>query len=164
MGNEDSLVLKMVFSIFIAAKNPKILFVAFLPPTNEVWGKVMFLHACVILLTGGGGSLYDATSCLADWSYVPSGGVVSVSGPMFLPGGIWGSLYSWESLSEGVSAQGDPRTETLSTVMSGCYASYWNAFLLYILIPMGREVPSKLISKMSWNSLICLENLGNLSS
>ena len=25
----------------------------FLPPANEVWGKVMFLHLCVILFTGG---------------------------------------------------------------------------------------------------------------
>ena len=24
-----------------------------LPPANEVWGKVMFLHLCVILFTGG---------------------------------------------------------------------------------------------------------------
>ena len=27
----------------------------FLPPANEVWGKVVFLHLCVILFTGGGG-------------------------------------------------------------------------------------------------------------
>ena len=27
-----------------------------LPPANEVWGKVMFLHLSVILFTGGGGS------------------------------------------------------------------------------------------------------------
>ena len=25
----------------------------YLPPANEVWGKVMFLHLCVILFTGG---------------------------------------------------------------------------------------------------------------
>ena len=25
----------------------------FLPPAKEVWGKVMFLHLCVILFTGG---------------------------------------------------------------------------------------------------------------
>ena len=24
-----------------------------LPPSNEVWGKVMFFHLCVILFTGG---------------------------------------------------------------------------------------------------------------
>ena len=27
----------------------------FLPPANEIWGKVMFLHLCAILFTGGGG-------------------------------------------------------------------------------------------------------------
>ena len=27
-----------------------------LPTANAVWGKVMFLHLCVILFTGGGGS------------------------------------------------------------------------------------------------------------
>ena len=26
----------------------------FLPPANEIWGKVMFLHLCAILFTGGG--------------------------------------------------------------------------------------------------------------
>ena len=26
----------------------------FLPPANEVWGKVLFLHLCVILFWGGG--------------------------------------------------------------------------------------------------------------
>ena len=26
-----------------------------LPPANEVWGKVIFLHLSVILFTGGGG-------------------------------------------------------------------------------------------------------------
>ena len=29
----------------------------FLPPANEVWGKVMFLHMSVILSTGGGVSV-----------------------------------------------------------------------------------------------------------
>ena len=29
-----------------------------LPPANEVWGKVMFLHLCVILFMGGAGSAH----------------------------------------------------------------------------------------------------------
>ena len=45
----------------------------FLPPAN-VWGKVMFLLACVILFPGGR-SLYDDTSCLVVWSPVPSRGL-----------------------------------------------------------------------------------------
>ena len=45
----------------------------FIPPANEVWGKVMFLHLSVSHSVQGG-SLYDVTSCLAAWSHVPSGG------------------------------------------------------------------------------------------
>ena len=35
-----------------------------LPPANEVWGKVMFLQASVILLTGGGGALRGGCASL----------------------------------------------------------------------------------------------------
>ena len=67
-----------------------------LPPVNEVWGKVMFLHMSVILSTGG--SLHDVPSCLAAWSHVTSWGSlslvpcsfqgVSVPDPMFVPDGV----------------------------------------------------------------------------
>ena len=30
-----------------------------LPPANEVWGKVIFLHLFVILFTGGSASVHD---------------------------------------------------------------------------------------------------------
>ena len=43
----------------------------------------------------GQGSLYDITSCLADWSHVPLRGL-SVSGPMFPPGA---SIFGPMSLS-----------------------------------------------------------------
>ena len=33
---------------------------SFLPPANEVWGKVIFSATCVFLF-GGGASLYDVT-------------------------------------------------------------------------------------------------------
>ena len=66
---------------------------SFLPPANEVWGKVMFLLSSVILSRG---SLYDVTSHLVAWSLVPVGGSlplfpcsflgVSVSGPMLFLG------------------------------------------------------------------------------
>ena len=45
----------------------------------------VFTHGCPSV--HGGGSLYDVTSCLVAWSHVPSRGV-SVSGPMFLRGGL----------------------------------------------------------------------------
>ena len=62
----------------------------------------------------GGGSLYDVISCLAAWSHVPSGGV-SVSGQMFLIGGVSvrGSL-SRGSLSKGISVQGGLCTRRIS--------------------------------------------------
>ena len=58
---------------------------------------------------------------------------VWLTGPMFLPGGsvsrrvyIWGGLcLGREGLSPGGSLSGRPTR----TVMSGWYASYWNAFL-----------------------------------
>ena len=44
----------------------------FLPPANEVWGKVMFLHLSVILFTG---------ECCVFQHATGGGGVVSASGP-----------------------------------------------------------------------------------
>ena len=44
-----------------------------LPSANEIWCKVMFLHESVILITGERRSLYDVTSWLDAWSYVPAG-------------------------------------------------------------------------------------------
>ena len=52
-----------------------------LPPGNEVWEGNVHREG------GGRRSLYDTTSCLAVWYHVPLGGV-SVSGPMFLLGGL----------------------------------------------------------------------------
>ena len=47
---------------------PKLKSRTFLPPANEVWGKVMFLHLSVILFTGGGG-------CILACNRAGSGGV-----------------------------------------------------------------------------------------
>ena len=65
------------------------------------------------------GSLYDVTSCLAAWSHVPSGVGVSVSGPMFLLGG----------LRETPGQRPPPLPRTLK---SGQYTYYWNAFLFEV--------------------------------
>ena len=45
----------------------------FLPPANEVWGKAMFLPACVILFTRGGGgeSAYGGSASKAGWADLP---------------------------------------------------------------------------------------------
>ena len=65
------------------------------------WGKVMFLQASVILLTGGGAS--------------SQGGL--------LPGG-------WCLLQEGVYSRGGLVGTPQDGYCCGRYASYWNAFLL----------------------------------
>ena len=44
----------------------------YLQPTIEVWGKVIFSQVSVSPLAKG--ALYDVTSCLGVWSYVPSWG------------------------------------------------------------------------------------------
>ena len=84
-------------------------------PRKRSLGKVIFLHLSVILFTKG--SLYDVTSYLAAWSYVPSGGSlflvqysfqgslcpvpfsfggVSVPAPMLFPRGlcVWSHVPS----------------------------------------------------------------------
>ena len=77
------------------------MFVFLLPPKNEVWGKVIFLHLSVILFTGGGVP-------------GPRGGLVPEGGGMPGPGGVcsWGvpgpggglllgGAWSWGGLLRG---------------------------------------------------------------
>ena len=48
----------MVITVFLSRRlAPVNSTFRFLPPANEVWGKVIFLHLCVILFTGRGGWL-----------------------------------------------------------------------------------------------------------
>ena len=75
------------------------------------------------LCPGGGGSIWGSLS-----------GVVSVQmGPCpegtLSRGSLSGGSLSGGSLSRGVSVRETPRT-----VKSGRYASYWNAYLLFIAL------------------------------
>ena len=61
----------------------------FLPPANEVCGKVIFLHMCVILSTGGHawlpGACMVATGCVWLW-----GGMHGWQGACMVAGGhVW---------------------------------------------------------------------------
>ena len=73
-------------------------------------GKVIFLHLSVILFTKG--SLYDVTSYLAAWSYVPSGGSLflvqySFQGSLCpVPFSLGGVCACSHALSQGVSMSG----------------------------------------------------------
>ena len=90
----------MVYLTFLIVK-------MFLPPANEVWDKVIFLHLFVILFTGG---------CLLP------GGLVQGVGMCLVRGGA----SSW-----GVCLVETPLPP--DGYCCGRYASYWNAFLLNLL-------------------------------
>ena len=106
----------------------------FLPPVNEVWGKVIFLHLFVILSRGGASS----------WGGASSQGVPPPGGCL-LPGGAssWGGCFLWRCASSwgvcflwrllppgGCFLLGGCLVETpWDGYCCGWYASYWNAFL-----------------------------------
>ena len=65
--------------------------VMFLPPANEVWGKVIFLHLFVILFTGGACMVAPGGACMV----APRGACMVAPGGCgsLLLGGMSG--YSW---------------------------------------------------------------------
>ena len=83
----------------------------FLPPANEVWGKVMFLHLCVILFTCGGVCL-QGVSIQGEGFYNWGGGSSSSGGSASRSVCIWGGSVSrgfciqGGSASRGVCIQG----------------------------------------------------------
>ena len=110
-----------------------------LPPTNKVWGKVMFLQLCVILFIEGRvsvrchflpgvavpcsfGGLCIVPCCFWEvcaWSHVPSGGLcpgVLCLGEVSVQGGL-------------CEKNPTPSSSNGAHCSSGRYASYWNAFL-----------------------------------
>ena len=120
-----------------------------LPPANEVWGKVIFLHMSVILFTGGG-------MCGRDGGVHGGGPRVCVVGGMhgrgMCGGGMHGRGCAWwgHVWQEGMHVKGDMRGRGVHgggcmvggmhgryyeiRSMSGRYASYWNAFLFDLLL------------------------------
>ena len=78
----------------------------FLPPANEVWAKVIFLHLFVILFTGGSASVHAGIPPPLNRAHTP--------GPGTPPD------------------QATPWHRTCWKIRSTCrrYSSYWNAILL----------------------------------
>ena len=110
----------------------------FLPPANEVWGKLMFsqvfvcppgrgvcVPACITGHMTGGGLCPSIHHRPHDWEGLYPGG--SVQGALCPR---WGSLLSKGGLCRGDSPH---------TVMSGRYASYSNAFLVVLPISVSKE-------------------------
>ena len=87
----------------------------FLPPANEVWGKVMFLQVSVILLTGGSRGV-----CV----HGSGGGCMVPGGVCAWFGGVVGMVPGGAKVVHGPGGGG--RTWWAPP---GQYASYWNAFL-----------------------------------
>ena len=125
----------------------------------------MFLLASVILSMGRR-DLYDITAILAVWFHVPSGGslslvpcsfqMVSVSDPMFLPGGVSvsGTMFLPGEGLPNKDPQRPPWTEIPCTLKRGGYAFYSNAFLFILckddIVPKRNRNPlvsSELIVK-----------------
>ena len=82
---------------------------SFLPPANEVWGKVIFSQASVILFTGGG-----VHGMHAPWAHTPPG-----------------KHTPWACTPPHLRAHMPPDGYYEMWSMSGWYASYWNAFFLF---------------------------------
>ena len=55
-----------------------LVFVRYLPPANEVWGKVMFLHMSVILFTGGWVSAHCMLRHTPPWADTPPPGYYGI--------------------------------------------------------------------------------------
>ena len=105
---------------------PKMAWHVLLPPANEVWGKVIFLHLFVILFTGGVPGLGGA------WSRRVPG-----PGGCLVPGGVPGQRgCAW---SRGAWWRPPPPPGRL---LLRPYASYWNAFLLVIKLSFIRLISS----------------------
>ena len=78
--------------------------ITLLPPANEVWGQVIFLHQFVILFTGGGACVVDRGACVVSWGGMHGwqGGVHGWQGESMLGGcmvaggmhGCWGACVA----------------------------------------------------------------------
>ena len=108
----------------------------FLPPANEVWGKVIFLHLFVILFTGGeyldrytttpGPGTPPGTRYTPPQTGSPIGPVTPPR-PGTPPLGP-GTPPPLDQVHPPSQTRYTPRTREIRAT-SGRYASYWNAFL-----------------------------------
>ena len=127
-------------SYFWKTKKPHLLtlvstHIVFLPPANEVCGKVLFLHVSVIMFTGEGST----------WAGTPPGRYTPLG--RYTPGQVhspWAGTPLWVGTPAGqVHPWADthqvhpPAMHAGIRSTSGRYASYWNAFLLTLSCPFS---------------------------
>ena len=106
----------------------------FLPPANEVWGKVIFSVACVKNSVHRGGTSSGTPQVgtpnppgqVPPWSHTPWA---------FTPLGMY-TPHRYTPGQVHPPGRYTPRTSTCWEIWatSGRYASYWNAFLLHMCV------------------------------
>ena len=102
----------------------------FITGRNEVLAKVIFLHLSVILFTGGG-----APDIALSWGGAPDFALI-LGGFLQILGGFLQIFGGGYFLGEG----GPPKFSGVEGFSTGIrstfdrYASYWNAFLLHLLL------------------------------
>ena len=125
-----------------------------LPPSNEVWGKVVFLHPRVILYTGGLGSGLDADSPRVGQTPLGLGRPPPMQTPLGLgrppqvgqtsrgcrPPRVGQTPWGWAGLPWMQTPRGwaDPPPPPIRST-SGRYASYWNAHLFKNWLELMKE-------------------------
>ena len=104
------------------------------------WGKVMFLHMCVILFTGGGSASVHAgilpPRTRPPWEQtpqIPTAMHAGIAPPRDLLQGMLG--YHLQCMLGWHPPLHSACWEVRST--SGRYASYWNAILVFYLLLLG---------------------------
>ena len=101
-----------------------------LPPANEVWGKVLFLHLFVILFTGGG-----LPECMLGYPPPPPTRHTNPPGPGTPPPGTRHTTPFSPPGPGTPPPSPPPRTRHTppprdqGDAVNGWYASYWNAIL-----------------------------------
>ena len=114
-----------------------------LPPTNEVWGKVIFLHLFVILFTGGSAWAGTSPGRYTPQDQVHPQGSGTAPGTRYPPD----QVPPWTRYTPPRPGTPPDQVHPLDQVhppgssacweiwaTSGWYASYWNAFLLFFIL------------------------------
>ena len=146
-------------------------FMQFLPPANEVWGKVIFLHQFVILFTGGrvwllGGHawLLRGVACVVApggaWVVAPWGGMHACSrGCVVAPGGVRGCSGGacvvalgervwllWGGHGWDTTTHGDTVNERAVRILLECILVWDKCLQNYMLVPPPHRVTPTLLS------------------
>ena len=117
--------------------------ISYFPAANDVWGKVMFLHPCVIVFTGVGlashmhhgsqshdqGGLHPGGICIQGGRCLHPGGICIQGGRCLHPGGV--CIHGGGSASRRGWEDPPPEHYKIQSIRER-YAFCWSAFLFGI--------------------------------